>query len=98
MFGLIGNFRIAPGKRDEVLRLMSAGIGSMPGCMSYVIAADNADPDTLWVTEVWENEEFHQASLQLPEVRAVIERVMPYIVGGESIARTTPVIGTRQRH
>lgn len=93
MFGLIGNFKTMPGKRDEVLALMSAGIGSMPGCLSYVIAADNADDDTIWVTEVWENEEYHQASLQIPEVRATIEQVMPLLAGGESTARTTPVFG-----
>ena len=42
----------------------------MPGCFSYVVAADPAEPDALWVTEVWESQASHQASLQLPAVQA----------------------------
>ncbi len=48
----------------------------MPGCFSYVVAADPAEPDALWVTEVWESQASHQASLQLPAVQAAIDHGM----------------------
>jgi len=35
----------------------------MPGCLSYVVAADATELDALWVTEVWESQASHQASL-----------------------------------
>lgn len=92
MFGLIGKISTTPGHRDEVIALMRSGTGSMPGCHAYLIAADADNPDAIWVTEVWETEEHHQASLQIPEVRAVIQQAMPFITGVESIATTRPVL------
>ena len=40
----------------------------MPGCRSYVIADDLSDADAIWITEVWETEAAHKASLTLPQV------------------------------
>ena len=65
----------------------------MPGCLSYVVAKDPDDPDSLWVTEVWESAEAHAASLQLPDVQAAIGRGRPLIAGFESRFETTPVGG-----
>jgi quinol monooxygenase YgiN len=90
MFGLIGKLITSPGTRDEVMALIKAGSSDMPGCISYVIAADATEHDTIWVTEVWETEAAHHQSLQLPAVRAAIEQARPYLVGGESVARTVP--------
>jgi quinol monooxygenase YgiN len=53
----------------------------MPGCLSYIIAKDSADPDAIWVTEVWESKDRHAASLQLRAVRSAITRAKPIIAG-----------------
>jgi hypothetical protein len=60
----------------------------MPGCLSYVIAADRADPDAIWVTEVWDTQGSHDASLALPQVRAAIAEARPLIAGFDGGAET----------
>ncbi len=56
MYGLIGKMLIAPGKRDEALAILLDGTDAMPGCLSYIVAEDPADPNAIWVTEVWDSE------------------------------------------
>jgi quinol monooxygenase YgiN len=93
MFGLIGKMRTAPGKRDEFIAILGGGTQSMPGCISYVVAEDSSDPDAIWITEVWDSEESHRASLQLPEVRAAIAKGRPLIAGFDMSVKTKPVAG-----
>lgn len=52
MYGLISRMRAASGRRDELAGIM-AGIGAMPGCLSYIVALEESDPQAIWVTEVW---------------------------------------------
>ena len=96
MFGLIGKMRAASGKRSELIAILSGGTQTMPGCISYVVAEDPADADAIWITEVWENEESHKASLQLPEVKAAIAKGRPLIAGFEMSAKTRPVAGVKR--
>lgn len=93
MYGLIGSFTALPGKRDELIALMMASVGNMPGCLNYVVARDPDDADKIWITEVWETEAQHKASLHLPAVAETIKKAMPLIAGwGEHIV-TEPVGG-----
>ena len=93
MYGLIGRMRAAPGKRAELLAILLEGTEAMPGCLSYVVAEDPADGDAIWITEVWDKEESHKASLQLPSVQAAITRARPIIAGFDSHTVTRPVGG-----
>lgn len=93
MFGLIGKIGAAPGMGAELLAVLLEGADEMPGCLSYIVATDAADPDIVWVTEVWDAEESQRNSLQLPAVRAAIARGMPLIAGFETTAQTIPVGG-----
>ena len=70
----------------------------MPVCLSYIVSADNENPDDIWVTEIWENPEAQQASLSIPKVKQAIETAMPLIASFESVATTTPkiIIGETQ--
>jgi quinol monooxygenase YgiN len=90
MYGLIGSFKAHPGKRDELIALMLSGTGGMPGCLSYIVAADPADPDVIWVTEVWTDKAAHEGSLALPQVKAVIAQAMPLIAGMGQHTTTDP--------
>jgi quinol monooxygenase YgiN len=92
MYGLIGEITALPGRRDELAALL-AGMGAMPGCLSYIVAVDPARPDVLWVTEVWEDAAAHAASLQLPEVQAAIAAGRPLIAGFGQRVETEPVGG-----
>ena len=94
MYGLIGNFTSQPGKRDELIALMLQSVGDMPGCLSYVIARDPVDADKLWITEVWDSEASHKASLQIPAVAETIRQAMPLIAGFGDHIVTEPVGGS----
>lgn len=93
MYGLIGKMNAVPGKRDELAAALLEGTRSMPGCLSYVVANDSADPDALWITEVWDSQGSHQASLSLPEVQAAIGRGRPLIAGFGERFETVPLGG-----
>ena len=93
MFGLIGKMRAAPGKRDELIAILLESTGAMPGCLSYIVASDPAEADSIWITEVWTDEASHKASLSLPQVQAAIAKARPIIAGFDSQTRTAPVGG-----
>lgn len=88
MYGMIGSLRAKPGQRDELVKLLLDGSGSMPGCLSYVVAEDSADPDKIWVTEVWTDKTSHQASLSLPMVREAIAKARPLLAGFDMSVET----------
>jgi quinol monooxygenase YgiN len=93
MYGLIGKMTTAAGKRDEVLAILLDGINNMPGCLSYIVAKDPKDDNALWITEVWDSDASHKASLSLPEVKAAITKARPLIAGFSDMVNTIPVGG-----
>ena len=93
MYGLIGKMKVVPEKRDELIAILIEGIAGMPGCLSYVVAKDLTDPDAIWITEVWDSQESHQASLSLPSVQQAIGRGRPLITGFGERFETEPVGG-----
>ena len=93
MYGLIGQMKAAPGKRDELVAILSESTEGMPGCLSYIVAKDATDADALWVTEVWTDKDSHAASLKLPSVQAAIARARPIIAGFGHRFETVPMGG-----
>lgn len=81
MFMLHGRLAARPGKRDELLAILAEADrdGPMPGCRLYLVAVDETDPDGVWVTEVWESEQAHAASLELDRVRERVAQAMPIL-------------------
>ena len=96
MFGLIGKMRAASGKRAELIAILGEGTEAMSGCLSYIVAEDAADPDAIWITEVWNNEASRKASLQLPGVQAAIAKARPIIAGFDMSVKTNPISGVLQ--
>ena len=93
MYGLIGKMTTVDGKRDAFLEILLQGVNDMPGCLSYVVALDPGDPNGIWITEVWDSEASHQASLALPSVKEAIAKGRPLIAGFSNHVVTTPVGG-----
>jgi quinol monooxygenase YgiN len=93
MFGLIVKMTVLPGRRDDVIALLAGCSTGMPGCLSYVIAKDAVQADVLWVTEVWENESAHDASLTLRAVQTAIPQIRPLIADFQRVATTEPIGG-----
>lgn len=79
MYGLITKIIATTGKRDTLIEILLTASSSMSGCLSYVVARDKTDAHALWVTEVWQSQEAHQASLALPSVQEAISQGRPLI-------------------
>jgi quinol monooxygenase YgiN len=93
MYGLIAKMTAVPGRRDALVSILVDGVANMPGCLSYIVATDPTDPDAIWVTEVWDGQASHQASLALPSVKEAIAKGRPLIAGFGSRTVTTPIGG-----
>jgi len=93
MYGFISKMNALPGQRDALAAILLDGTQAMPGCLSYVIARDPADDNALWVTEVWNSQASHTASLSLPSVQAAIAKGRPLIAGFSNRVETVPIGG-----
>jgi quinol monooxygenase YgiN len=81
-FGMVNRIVTKPGQRDAVADILLSGAkmqGGMAGCEIYVVHVSTADPNEIWVTEVWRSKADHEASLKDADVRALIERGRPMI-------------------
>lgn len=93
MYGLIGKIIAKKGQRDALIDILLEGATDMPGCRSYVVSKDTDDADAIWVTEVWESQQRHKASIQLPAVQEAMSKGKPLIDQFEEHIETTPVGG-----
>ena len=93
-YGYFGTMRTTPGNRDEVVSILLGAVEGLrsAGCSVYSVSVSDTDPDLIWVYEVWDSKESHDASLRLPEVRAAIGRAMPLLTG-EFTSQETTVVG-----
>jgi quinol monooxygenase YgiN len=91
MWGMIAKITVLPGKRDEMIGVLKTSAANMPGCFSYVVAKDASDENVMWVTEVWDSQASHDASLSLPAVKEAIPRGKALVANFERIAVTNPV-------
>lgn len=93
-YGLIGQIKAVPGKRAELIEILDEGTRDMPGNLSYMISSEMADPDALWIVEIWTDKAAHQASLKLASVQAAIAKGRPLIAGFGTRAEVVPAAGT----
>jgi len=93
MYGLIGKITAVTGQRDALATILLDGTQAMPGCLSYVVSRDIANPDALWVTEVWDSRASHQASLALPQVQRAIASGRPLIAAMSDRVEIEPIGG-----
>jgi quinol monooxygenase YgiN len=71
---LAGSVRIDPAKRNDVVEAtieVMQESREMPGCISFVFAADLEDPGVLHVFQEWESPEALNRHLTAPRVEAV---------------------------
>jgi quinol monooxygenase YgiN len=92
MYGLISKVHAVPGERDRLISIL-VGVAGMPGCLSYIVAKDPTDPDAIWITEVWDSQASHEASLSLPSVQEAIAKGRPLIASFSDRIVTEPVGG-----
>jgi quinol monooxygenase YgiN len=94
-FGLYGKITTQHGERDNLVAILLQAAASLqddPDCELYIVNVSPTEPDTIWVGEVWSSREAHAASLTRDDVKALLQRGMPMIAGGERI-EVVPVGG-----
>lgn len=98
-YGSVGKIEATPGQRAALATLMLAGTRDMPGCLTYIVAEDLSEADTLWVFEAWTDKAAHDASLRLPAIRDLIGQARPLIAGFDAGAelRVLGGVGSKGR-
>lgn len=83
LYGYIGSMRTKKGHRDDVIEILLSGADGLrtAGCQLYAVCSDPADAEAIWVSEIWDSADHHDASLQLPATKAAIGRAMPLLTG-----------------
>ena len=92
-YGLIGKIKAAAGQCEGLITIIVQASAELPGCLSDIVAQNAADPDALWVTEVWESAESHCASLALPAVQQALAQGRPLIASLGERFETVPAGG-----
>ena len=81
---MTGKFTVHEGKRDalvEILLQAADVVAQYPGCHAYIVNEDVADETSVWVFEIWNDKEAHDASLKDNRVRSLIAKAMPLMNG-----------------
>ncbi|MBI3170818.1 MAG: antibiotic biosynthesis monooxygenase [Chloroflexi bacterium] len=87
MYAITGKLSAQPGKRAQLAEILLRGstmVAVMNGCRAYIILEDAKDDSTVWVFEMWDDKESHDASLRDENVRALISEAMPILAGAPS--------------
>lgn len=93
-YGYIGSMKTKSGHRDDVVSILLGGVDGLraAGCELYIVSLSDTDDDTIWVSEVWQSKEHHDASLQLRAAKAAISKAMPMLTG-EFTSQELTVVG-----
>jgi quinol monooxygenase YgiN len=89
MYAMTGKLTAQAGKRTalvEILLRASDVVSHFPECGAYIVNEDVADETCVWVFEIWNDKESHDASLKDERVRSLIAEAMPFIGGAPSSA------------
>ena len=78
-----GTLGAVPGKRDALVAHLTrrSFVLADIGCLAYEVGTNDAEPDTVYVIELWKDASAHRASLELPEVRQSIADARPLLSG-----------------
>jgi len=82
MYALTGKLTAQDGKRNalvEILLRAAIVVGQLPECHAYIVNEDIADEACVWVFEIWDSKEGHDASLKDDRVRSLIAEAMPFM-------------------
>ncbi len=92
-YGLIVEIEVVADKRDELVTILDKAFVDIPGILNHIISISKDKPDTIWVTEVWENKEAHTASFEIPSVKSAMAVGRTMITNIGQRIETYPVAG-----
>ncbi|HEX4208085.1 MAG TPA: putative quinol monooxygenase [Ktedonobacteraceae bacterium] len=95
-YGCYVKFTALPGQRDalvEHLLSAAASVEKVAGCELYLINTSPAEPESVWVTEIWRSQEEHDASLTIEGAQEAIKQVLPLLAASPQKIDVLPVGG-----
>ncbi|MFC4323310.1 putative quinol monooxygenase [Litchfieldia salsa] len=88
-FSLFNKFMVQEGEKEKMVDILLEAAESMKSldeCEVYLVNISDNEPNSVYVYEVWANEDAHQASLSLEATQTLISRAKPIITGMERIS------------
>ncbi|MFZ3588513.1 putative quinol monooxygenase [Bacillus sp. DJP31] len=92
-FGLYGKILAKEGERDALVDILldaASSLQELEDCELYIVNVSDTEPNTVWVYEVWSDQNAHQASLTLESTQTLIKRAKPIIAGMERMNMLVP--------
>lgn len=93
---LHGKFTAKTGLVDELANILieaSQLVSTAKGCQLYVVSRDKNDPNSVYVTEIWDSKDDHDNSLKIEGVRELIMKAMPMIDGQPQKGQELEILG-----
>lgn len=84
LYAMTGKLIVQAGKRAEMIDILLRAadlVGGLSGCQSYIVCEDISDENAVWVFEMWDDKDSHDASLKDERVRALIAEARPLMDG-----------------
>jgi quinol monooxygenase YgiN len=95
-FGMQARFVAQPGRGAEFAEMLleaARGLESLDSCLLYLVNRDAEEPDVVWVTEAWTDQESHAVSLEDPAALELIQRALPLLAGPPEARLLEPLGG-----
>lgn len=95
-YGLHGKLVAKQGTGEDLVEILLEAARLMQtakGCHLYAVGIDPENADEIWVTEIWDNKEAHDNSLQLPGVKELIGKAIPILDGSPTKGQEWHILG-----
>ncbi len=82
MFGIYTKITAISEKRKELLDILLEAAKTMEAvqnCKLYIVNESTTEPDAVWVTEIWDSKQSHEASLNNVSSKDLISKALPFI-------------------
>ena len=82
MYAMTGRLLAQKGRRSELIDILKQAaylVGEIPQCRLYVVNEDLSNESHVWIYELWDDKDSHDASLGNEQVRALIADARPLL-------------------
>ncbi len=96
MYLLHGKLQAKPNQANELADILleaSKLVSTAKGCKLYLIGKDENEPNSVYVTEIWDSKDDHDNSLKVEGVRELIMKAMPILDGQPTKGQELEILG-----
>lgn len=96
MYLLHGKLQAKPNQANELADILleaSKLVSTAKGCKLYVIGKDENEPNSVYVTEIWDSKDDHDNSLKVDGVRELVMKAIPILDGQPTKGQELEILG-----